>query len=416
MDTAYGPAGGSMPSSLRVLHVISSMSRLRGGPSVSMHNMLKALSRRGIAAELVTTDDDGGSARLDVPLDRFVEIEGRSVRYFPRQTLKYEFSAPMLRWLRAHIRRYDIVHTHGLFSFAPLAAAWRARAAGVPYIMRPAGVLDTWGLRNKSRLVKALSLRIVEGPLLCSAAAVHFTTPLEQERAAELALPIRPIVLPTGMEIEASPQEVSLPPANAPAVDDGKRMILYLARIHPIKCVDVLLRAYAALDDRQSTALVIAGDGDAALLARLKQLAAELGLGSEVRWVGFAEGTLKRWLLSRAAVFALPSASENFGMAVVEAMSAGKPVIVTSGCGLADFVRRHGAGMVTDGSVAELRAALAALLASEARRLAMGEAGQAAAVRELSLDAFGARLESLYRSVLAARTSNPRSELAAVKS
>src|SRR5487761_35949 len=114
MDTAYGAADGSMPSSLRVLHVISSMSRLRGGPSVSMHNMLKALGRRGIAAELVTTDDDGGNARLDVPLDRFVEVAGRNVRYFPRQTVKYEFSAPMLRWLREHISRYDIVHTHGL--------------------------------------------------------------------------------------------------------------------------------------------------------------------------------------------------------------------------------------------------------------------------------------------------------------
>lgn len=290
-----------MPSSLRVLHVISSLSPLRGGPSVSMHNMLKALRRRGIAADVVATDDDGGNARLDVPLDCPVEIDGQSARYFPRQTLKYGFSAPMLRWLRVHIHRYDIVHTHGLFSFAPLAAAWHARAAGVPYVMRPAGVLDTWGLRNKSRLVKAVSLRLVEGPLLCSAAAVHFTTPLEKERAAQLALPIRPIVLPTGMEIEASPEEVSPEPADVSAAD-GKRMILYLARIHPIKRVDVLLRAYAALESRESTELVIAGDGDPALLERLQRLAADLGLGHHVRWVGFAAGALKRRLDRKSVV------------------------------------------------------------------------------------------------------------------
>lgn len=415
MDTTNGIDGAPMPSSLRVLHVISSMSRLRGGPSVSMQNMLKALRRRGIAADVVATDDDGGKSRLDVPLDRFVEVEGQNARYFPRQTVKYEFSAPMLRWLRRNVRSYDIVHTHGLFSFAPLAAAWHARAASVPYIMRPAGVLDTWGLRNKSRLVKALSLRLVEAPLLCSAAAVHFTTSLEQERAAELALPIRPIVLPTGMEIEAPAAEVMPEPAYAQA-SDGKRMILYLARIHPIKRVDVLLRAYAALDNRQSTELVIAGDGDVVLLERLQQLAGELGLGNDVRWVGFVEGELKRRLLSRAAVFVLPSASENFGMAVVEAMSAGKPVIVSTGCGLADFVRQYGAGIVTDGSVAELRTALAGLLASEPERSAMGAAGRAATVRELSLDAFGARLESLYRSILAARAAGAPAEVAALKS
>lgn len=395
--------------------MISSLSRLRGGPSVSLHNMLKALRRRGIAAEVAATDDDGRNARLDVPLDRFVEVEGERLRYFPRQTIKYEFSAPMLRWLQAHVRRYDVVHTHGLFGFAPLAAAWCARAAGVPYIMRPAGVLDTWGLRNKSRVVKALSLRLIEGPLLCAAAAVHFTTPLEQARAAELALPIRPIVLPTGVDMDASTEELLAEPPDAPALED-KRMILYLARIHPIKRVDVLLRAYAALDKRQPTALVIAGDGDAALVGHLKQLAAELGLERDVYWIGFAKGALKRWLLSRAALLVLPSASENFGMAVVEAMNAGRPVVVTTGCGLADFVSQHGAGLVIDGSLEALRSALAELLGNERRRVTMGEAGRAAAQRELSLDAFGARLEGLYRSVLAARAAGVEAGLPALKS
>lgn len=392
--------------SLRVLHVISSVSRLRGGPSVSVHSMLKAARRRGIAVDLVTTDDDGGRARLDVPLDRSVEREGQSMRFFPRQTIKYEFSAPMLRWLRAHVSQYDIVHTHGLFGWPPLAAAWCARAARVPYVMRPAGVLDTWGMRNKSRLVKALSVRLLEGPLLSSAAAVHFTTPLEEARAAELALRIRPVVLPTGVDIDTSSEELSQP-ADAPALGES-RMVLYLARIHPIKRIDVLLRAYAALESRRSTVLVIAGDGDAALIGRLKQLAAELGLGSDVHWVGFAHGALKRWLLSRASVFVLPSDSENFGIAVVEAMHAGLPVIVTKGCGLADFVARHGAGTVTDGSVEALRAALAGLLADEDQRRAMGAAGREASQRELSLDAFGARLENLYRSVLAGGAATAR--------
>jgi glycosyltransferase involved in cell wall biosynthesis len=243
---------------------------------------------------------------------------------------------------------------------------------------------------------------------------VHFTTPLEQARASELSLRIRPIVLPTGVDMDASSEELSGRPPDAPELD-GKRVILYLARIHPIKRVDVLLQAYAALDKRQSTALVIAGDGDAALVGRLKQLAAELRLGNDVHWIGFAKGELKRWLLSRAALLTLPSASENFGMAVVEAMNAGRPVVVTTGCGLADFVRRHGAGIVTDSSVEALRAALAELLDNEQQRVTMGEAGRAAAQRELSLDAFGTRLEGLYRSVLAAGAARAQAELPAFK-
>ena len=402
-----------MTTPMRVLHVISSMSQLRGGPSVSMHNMLQALRGKGIAADVATTDDDGDAARLDVPLDRFVDASGQRLRYFPRQTLRYAFSAPLVPWLLRHVREYDLVHTHGLFSFAPLAAAWCARSAGVPYVMRPAGVLDTWGMKNKSRLVKATSVRLVEGRLLQAAAAVHFTTPLEQARAADLSLPIRPVVLPTGVEMEG-PDDAGEPVAELAA--DGTRVILYLARIHPIKCVDVLLRAFSALEDRDSRLrLVIAGDGDPALVADLKRLAGELRLGDRVRWLGFTSGARKRWLLARADVFVLPSASENFGIAVVEAMGAGAPVIVTHGCGLADFVGQREAGIVTDGTVGSLHAALRRLLTDELLRRAMGASGRRAARQELSLEAFGCRLESLYRSVLAGRPRRAAS-LSALKS
>jgi glycosyltransferase involved in cell wall biosynthesis len=379
---------------VRVLHVLASISSARGGPSVAVRNMMKALHARGIAVDVLTTDDDGDAKRLDVPLDRFVELDGQRVRYFPRQTLKYAVSLPMLRWLRQNVRDYDIVHTHGLFSFAPLAAAWQARAAGVPCVMRPAGVLDTWGMKNKSRAVKATSVRLVEGPLLRSAAAVHFMTPLEQARASELPLSIRPVVLPLGFEFGTAADEPS-PPGDDLSLD-GKRVILYLARIHPIKCVDVL-------PDSSSTVLLIAGDGDPELVGSLKRLGSELGLDGQVQWLGFAAGARKRQLLARATVFTLPSASENFGVAVVEAMNAGLPVVVTHGCGLSDFVNTSRAGLVTDGSVEGLRAALAQLLADDQLRREMGEAGRRAVDRELSLDAFGARLETLYRNILAGR-------------
>ncbi|HEV2443849.1 MAG TPA: glycosyltransferase [Steroidobacteraceae bacterium] len=394
-----------MSSSLRVLHVISSMSRLRGGPSVVVHNMLKALSRRGVAVEAVATDDDGGTARLDVPLDRFVDFDGQRVRFFPRQSLKYAFSAPMRSWLRANIRGYDIVHTHELFTFAPLCAARLAKAARIPYVMTPHGALDSWGMQNKSRLVKAASVRLVEGPLLASAAGVNFMTPLEHARASGHGLSFRPLVLPVGVVEPDEPQTSTTERLDPSIGSIAGRVLLFLARIHPIKCVDVLLKAFAGLEDRESV-LVIAGGGDEALVDSLRRLAGELGIGGRVKWLGFTGGAEKRWLLSRATLFVLPSASENYGIAAVEAMLAGLPVIVTAGCGLADFVTRHGAGIVTDGSVAELRSALAALLASAELAYGMGEAGRRAARRELSLDTFGERLETSYRRLLHGEASS----------
>jgi glycosyltransferase involved in cell wall biosynthesis len=392
-----------MSSSLRVLHVISSVSRLRGGPSVTVQNMLKALGRRGVTVEAAATDDDGGPERLDVPLDRFADFEGQRVRFFPRQTRKYAFSAPMRDWLCANIRNYHIIHTHELFTFAPLAAARLARTARIPYVMTPHGSLDTWGMRNKSRLIKATSIRVIEGPLLAAAAAVNFMTALEQARAARHGLSFRPLVLPVGIIDPDEPQGGAIEPID-PLAGDRRRMLLFLARIHPIKCADVLLRAFAGLEDRECI-LVIAGGGDASLVDSLRHLAGELGIAERVKWVGFTGGAGKRWLLARATLFALPSASENYGIAAVEAMHAGLPVIVTAGCGLADFVSRHGTGIVTDGSVASLRTAIAVLLANNELARGMGEAGRRAARQELSLDTFGERLESSYRQLLDGETS-----------
>lgn len=363
-----------------------------------MRNIAKALHKRGVQVDVATTDDDGEDRRLDVPLDRFAPLEGQRVRYFPVQFHRYCASFPMQSWLRDNVRDYHIVHTHGLFSFAPVCAAWHARNLGVPYIMRPAGVLDTWGMTNKSRLVKKTSLRLVDGPLLADASAVHFMTDLERSRAADLKLPIRPIVLPLGVDFA---EAASIPPQPLEDLDlTGKQVILYVARIHKIKCVDVLLRAFAGIPNAQSAVLLIAGDGERSLVRELQQLAVELGLGGRVKWLGFAGASLKRWLLSRATVFTLPSASENFGVAVVEAMNAGLPVIVTRGCGLASMVERGRAGLVTDGSVQDLREALQRALEDESLRLSMGAEGRSIVARELSLDAFGARLEDLYRAVL----------------
>jgi glycosyltransferase involved in cell wall biosynthesis len=98
-------------------------------------------------------------------------------------------------------------------------------------------------------------------------------------------------------------------------------------------------------------------------------------------------------------VFVLPSASENFGVAVVEAMNAGLPVIVAPGAGLAELVQAAGAGIVSDDSVEGLESALARLLADSSLGRAMGEAGRRAVKEELSLETCGSRLEALYRAV-----------------
>ena len=149
--------------------------------------------------------------------------------------------------------------------------------------------------------------------------------------------------------------------------------------------------------------LVIAGDGPVQLTRSLQEQARQLGIEKDVRWVGFVSGDAKHALLASASVFVLPSWSENFGFAVVEAMSARLPVVVTRAVGVSDLVDRAAAGIVIDHSVESLVTALVGLLRNATMRQQMGEAGCRAVARELSLETFGERLAAMYDEVLTPR-------------
>ena len=178
----------------------------------------------------------------------------------------------------------------------------------------------------------------------------------------------------------------------------GDFVVLYLGRLHPKKGLDVLLDAVAGLPD---VALVIAGSGDARYEERLRQRAAAPGFGGRVHFAGFVSGAEKDLLLQGADVFALPSEHENFGIAVLEALMAGLPVVVSPGVALEDFVRQIGAGVVVESRAEELTAALRCLAAggratAEERERIRGEAAGAYA-----WDGMARGLLATYGEILA---------------
>ena len=134
----------------KILHVIPSVGPHRGGPSVMMRTLARALSQAGMDVHVATTDDNGAD-RLNVPLGEPQHEDGATFWYFPRQTNFYTFSWPLTRWLARHVREFDLVHIHALFSYAALPAAVLARWAGVPYIVRPLGTLNRWGIGTGAR-------------------------------------------------------------------------------------------------------------------------------------------------------------------------------------------------------------------------------------------------------------------------
>lgn len=379
--------------SCRVLHVIPAVAPRYGGPSAAVYGMCLALRARGVDARVVTTDADG-SGRLDVPLGEWVDRERVPTLFFRRRGGEAaKLGVGLGRWLRQHVADHDVVHAHAVFSHAPMAAARACRRAGVPYIVRPLGTLDPWSLAQKP-LRKWLALRLGVARMLRSAAAIHYTSPGER-RLAEEALGLRRgAVIPLGVDpdLERHAREGAheLPPQLAQA-----RFVLALGRLHPKKGLEQLIEAFLACAQRGER-LALAGDGEPGHVAALRRAAARAS--ERVVFTGWLSGRVKAATLARAAVLAMPSHQENFGLAAAEAMTLGVPVVVSRGVNLADEVEAEGAGWVAGDEPGALARALQTALEDEGERQARGARARRLAERFTWAQA-AADLEALYRGV-----------------
>jgi hypothetical protein len=153
--------------------------------------MARGLAQAGVEIEVVTTKDAGPGMHTDVALEQAIVRDGVTYRYFQKQTDFYKVSWPFRSWIRAHVMDFDIVHVHALFSFTSVVAARAASRDQVPFVIRPLGVLNQWGMRHRRPWLKSLSFRFIEQPLLRRAAAVHYTSDQELREAVRAGVPVR---------------------------------------------------------------------------------------------------------------------------------------------------------------------------------------------------------------------------------
>lgn len=388
-------------SAMKVLHVIPSVGPLRGGPSVVIRTITEALSERGVTVDVATTDDNAREL-LNVRHDQPIVEDGVTYRYFRRQTRFYTASWPLYRWLAAHSADYDVIHIHAMFSFASTAAAFVAARRGVPYVVRPLGTLNSWGITNRRPQLKQFSLRFVERPLLSKAACVHFTSEQERVEAGMVVPEGTSRIIPNPVNAVSRVSEAVCGDwlAKHPALQ-GKRFFLFLSRLDLKKGLDLLLDAFRRVhENRQDVALVIAGNGDPEFISSLKQRASELKLGDSVVWTGFVERANKQAALQSSCAFVLPSYSENFGIAVVEAMSAGVPVVVSDQVAIHRDISEAGAGLVVPCDADPLADAMIRVLDDAPLRDCMGRRGKQFAEREYSREAVSRKLIDLYNEIL----------------
>jgi len=366
---------------VKILHVVPTYfpARRYGGPIVAVHGLCKALVARGHEVHVFTTNVDGGGT-LDVPVATPVDVDGVQVRYFPSPQPRLYWSPEMRRALARESRTFDLVHTHAVYLWPGVAAARAARAAKVPYVISPRGMLVPELIARKSRIAKMLWLRLMERRGFAHAAAVHFTSALELQDAQRVGLPLpSPLVIPNGVELPARPD-----------VPRDERTLLFLGRVNWKKGLDRVIEALPGLGAR----LLVAGNDEEQLTPRLRELASSVG--ADVEFLGPVYGAAKDELLARATLFVLLSTSENFGNAVLEALAMETPAVLSAGVGLAEDVVGANAGVIGLDDVP-------ALLADPARRAEMGRNGRALVESRFAWPRVAQEMEEAYCSIRSRR-------------
>jgi glycosyltransferase involved in cell wall biosynthesis len=356
---------------MKLLHIIHSTNPAGGGPIEGLKQLSSVLSEMGHLTEVATLDAPSAAwlAHLPFPVHAIGPGKG-SYGYTPR----------LVPWLREHATNYDAVIVRGIWQYHGFAC-WRAlRNSNVPYFVFTHGMLDPW-FKHAYPLKHAkkwLYWPWADYRVLRDAAAVLFTCEEERLQARKsfwLYLCREEVVnygtsTPQGEAETQKAQFFKIHPQLR-----GKRLVLFMGRLHPKKGCDLLIEAFAeVLGGDPQFHLVFAGPDQQGWKTKLLSLARQRGVGNSITWTGMVAGDLKYGAINAAEVFVLPSHQENFGIAVAEAMACGKPVLISKKVNIWREIEQDGAGIAAQDDLAGTRLLLEAWkLMRPDERTKMGE-------------------------------------------
>lgn len=362
---------------IRVMEVFPTLGQPYGWAEAVAEGLSNGLARLGHDVEIMTT---AGYARQDRRLGavtlRCFPTDSWTQRG-PRLLRSAYVSTGLTRYLRRSAADFDLIHVHTLYSFVSAAAARAARRAHVPYIISPCGSLDPFTHRRRGRIRKEVFQALYHRRDLTRAAAVHFLSESELDLARSFGIVAPQVVAKLGLSahkysLERSGALTRLHPELA-----GARVIMYLGRLSYTKGLDLLVRAFARIAQRFEDAhLVLVGPDYEALGGVLAEMLRGCGLLNRVTFSGLLSEADKIAALADADVLVLPSYTEAFGIALLEGMASGLPVVVTDRVALAPVIRDAGAGLVVPADDEPLAEALSWLLADADLRRVLGRRGR----------------------------------------
>lgn len=402
----FGSMAGEQPlvHSLKILFITGyyKPAYIYGGPVNSVSTLCEALARLGCRVTVFTTNANGQD-RLDIPTSQPIDLNGVEVWYFPLGMFsKYFYSAEQVHAVRTRVNEFDLVVSEVLWEILAQTILHSCRRASVPYLVTPRGQLLPWSL-EQSRLKKRIFLLLIGYNYLRNAAGILCTDPSEAQAIQEIFPGAKVLVNPNGIDLQGFQ---SLPPRGCLRsqfnIPSDSIVLLFLGRLHKKKQPEIAVRVCAALQSRFHPHLFLVGPDEDENFTNLDQLTTELGLEEKVHCLGLLTGDEKLQAIVDSDLFLMPSVlqSENFGMAALEALACGLPILTTNDVPVGSWAQQHHIGQITEPTLESFSAAATAMLSDMDGLAEMGRQARVLSHSVFDSEIVAQRMLDYYREII----------------
>ena len=379
---------------MRILHICAYTWAI-GGPARTIYDHTAEALKNGHQVTILSPMTPG-EKMYDLPKGATLVSCRRTT---PLSYLYREFSLDLYSYLKKHIQNFDIVHVHGIWHFGSLAPFIIKNKASIVITLH--GLLDQWAIRH-SRWKKELVSFLYQKKVLAEADLIHV---LNSDEVSDVTKylghePKNLVVIPNGLRME---EFSNLPNRgffrSEYSIGPTTKMVLFMGRLNIKKGIDLLLPAFAGhIQTHPDAVLILAGPNDG-YQERAEAFIEEHALGNQIKLVGMLVGDVKKAALADADLFVLPSYSEGFSIAVLEAMAAGVPTLISDRVGFADYIKQYDAAYLTPLTAEGVQEGLSALLHDDTYRNQVKENALQMVTQNFDIQKVARLLLDAYASV-----------------
>jgi glycosyltransferase involved in cell wall biosynthesis len=393
---------------MNILHVYPIFNpEIASGAAKVAYEVSKRLVKKGYNVTFLTSDMTYWGTKCKAGKYTIDNISVYRLKTFaPIIAKKYKISITpqLLSFCKTvQLKKFDIIHLHAYISFQNLVLYHFIKKGNVPYVLQAHGSIPRVGAWQRLKWIYDVFFGY---KLLKDATKVIALSKVEAEQYKSVGVLDNKIaIIPNGIDLseyaELPPKGVFKRKFNIP---EDRKIILYLGRIHKIKGIDFLVKAYAYLKNEmkyRDALLVIAGPDDG-YLGEIKSLVQALGISNYVLFVGPLYGEDKLAAYVDSEVYVLPSRYETFPMTILEAYACGKPVVASKVGGLKDLVKDKETGLLFEsGNVEQLSKSIFNLLNNNNVAKEMGLKGKNFVRGDFAVAKTVERLEKVYEEARA---------------